>query len=27
VILEAVFQVERVSGEAAGRSVGDLLGS
>jgi len=27
VILEAVLQVERVSGEAAGRSVGDLLGS
>jgi putative Holliday junction resolvase len=27
VILEAVFQVEQVSGEAAGRSVGDLLGS
>ena len=27
VILEAVFQVERVSGEAAGRSVGDHLGS
>jgi putative Holliday junction resolvase len=27
VILEAVLHAERVSGEAAGRSVGDLLGS